>query len=145
MVAQRLYFEDAEIGDDIGPVQRVVDDSQVAEFVKVWRVQSEPSRFTDPEVARREGLPGPMVPGAMSVAMLSQLVLGWSTTVILKKIDVIFHQVVVHDVALTLKGAVTDKGVVDGEPQLECDLTIEDSEGATLVIGKATVALPTRG
>ena len=144
MAARRLYFEDAQIGDDIGPVQRVVTGSQVAEFVKVWRVQSEPSRFTDAEVARREGLPGPMVPGAMSVAILSQLVMGWSSTVTLKKIDVIFRQVVIHDLALTLKGAVTDKGMVDGEPQVECDLMIEGSEGAALVIGKATVALPTR-
>ena len=145
MAARLLYYEDAEIGDDIGPVQRVVSGAQVAEFSRVWRAESEPSRFSDAEVARREGLPGPMVPGAMSVAMLSQLVLGWSTTVTLKKIDVIFRQVVVHGVALTLKGAVTDKGMVDGEPQVECDLTIENSEGATLVIGKATVALPTRG
>ena len=145
MATRRLYYEDAEIGDDIGPVQRVVSGEQVAEFSRVWRTESEPSRFSDAEVARREGLPGPMVPGAMSVAMLSQLVLGWSTTVTLKKIDVIFRQVVVHDAALTLRGAVTDKGVVDGEPQVECDLTIENSEGATLVIGKATVALPARG
>ena len=144
MAPPHLYFEDAEIGDDIGPVQRVVSDAQVAEFVKIWSDRSEHSRFTDAEVARREGLPGAMVPGAMSVAMLSQLIMGWSGTVTLKKIDVVFRQVVFHNAALTLKGAVTDKGVVDGEPQVECDVIIENSEGVPLVIGKATVALPRR-
>ena len=144
MASRRLYFEDAEIGDDIGPVQRVVSDSQVAEFVKVWSNQSELSRFTDAEVARQEGLPGAMVPGAMSVAMLAQLITGWSSTVTLKKIDVVFRQVVFHNVALTLKGAVTEKGMVGGEPQVECDVIIENSEGVPLVIGKATVALPRR-
>ena len=144
MVIGSVYFEDVEIGDDIGPVQRVVTDAQVVEFVGVRGAQRDPSRFTDAEVARQEGLPGPMVPGAMSVAMLSQLATGWSDTVTLKKIDVIFRQLVLHNTDLQLVGAVTDKGVVDGEPQVECDLTIQGPDGSTLVIGKATVALPRR-
>jgi len=33
---------------------------------------------------------------------------------------------------------------VDGSPQLECDVVMENEEGTPLVIGKATVELPVR-
>ena len=139
-----LFFEDVEIGDEIGPVKRVVTDDQVKEYISLWGVGTDPNRFTDGEVARREGLPGAMVPGAMNSAMMSQLLTGWSPSVILKKLDVVFRQVVLHDTPLRIKGIVTDKEVVMGEPRLECDVFMEDEEGSPLVIGRATVSLPSR-
>ena len=144
MAEAGLHFEDTHIGDDIGPVRRVVTGEQVREFVRISGPEHGPSRFTDREVARRDGLPGPIVPGAMSVAMMAQLVTGWSSAVALRKVDVIFRQVVLHDAALEIKGIVTDKDVVDGEPRVECDIFVENEEGAQLVIGKATIQLPTR-
>ena len=140
-----LRFEDVEIGDDIGPVERVVSTEQVREFVKVWGAESGPSRFTDQEIARSEGLPGPIVPGAMNMAMMSQILTGWSPGVALKKLDVVFRQVVPHNAPLRLQGVVTDKRVVDGEPRIECDVFMENAEGSRLVIGRATAALPMRG
>ena len=144
MPTTMLYFEDVEMGDEFGPVERVVTDQQVTEFVEIRGMDRGPSRFTDPEVARHEGLPGPIVPGAMNVAMMSQLVTGWSPTVTLKKLDVVFRQVVPHNAPLILKGIVTDTNVVDGEPQLECDVIMENAEGARLVIGRAILVLPMR-
>ena len=145
MGSRDVYFEDVEIGDEIGPLHRVVTDAQVEDFVRVWAAQRDPSRFTDSDVARREGLAGPMVPGAMSVAMLGQLVTGWSKTVTLRKIDAIFRQIVLHNVELRLAAVVTDKAVVEGNHQVECDVTIENAEGGILVMGRATASLPSRG
>ena len=145
MGSRDVYFEDVEIGDEIGPLHRVVTDAQVEDFVRVWAAQRDPSRFTDGDVARREGLAGPMVPGAMSVAMLGQLVTGWSKTVTLRKIDAIFRQIVLHNVELRLAAVVTDKAVVEGDHQVECDVTIESAEGGILVMGRATASLPSRG
>ncbi len=140
-----LYFEDVEIGDEVGPVERSVTTDQVREFVQVRGAQPGPSRFTDPDTAKAEGLPGAIVPGAMSMALMSQIITGWSPSMVLRKLDVVFRQTVPHNAALKLQGIVTDKGVVDGQPQLECDVFMEDAEGTRLVIGKATVTLPTRG
>ncbi len=140
-----LYFEDVEMGDDVGPVERSVTTDQVREFVQVWEARSGPSRFTDPDAARAEGLPGAIVPGAMNMALMSQIITGWSPSMVLRKLDVVFRKTVPHNAPLKLQGFVTDKGVVDGQPQLECDVFMEDAEGTRLVIGKATVTLPARG
>ena len=145
MAGGDLYFEDVDIGDDLGSVERVVTDAQVSDFVKGWALETVPNRFTSSDVASKEGLPGPIVPGAISVAMMAQLLSAWSATVIFRKLDVVFRQLVLHNVPLHLKGVVTDKNVVGGEAQLDCDVFMEDQDGARLVIGNATVALPQRG
>ena len=142
-----LYFEDVEMGDEVGPIERSVTTNQVREFVQVWGASSGagPSRFTDPDTAKSEGLPGAIVPGAMNIALMSQIITGWSPSAALTKLDVVFRGMVPHNAALKLQGIVTDKGVVDGQPQLECDVFMENAEGTRLVIGKATMTLPTRG
>ena len=122
MATPALYFEDVQMGDEIGPVERMVTDDQVLEFVKLRGGGSGPSRFTDPGAARKAGVSAPIVPGAMSIALLSRLLTDWSPTVTVKKVDVMFRQVVPHNVLLQFKGIVTDKNVVDGEPRVECDV-----------------------
>ena len=140
-----LYFEQVEIGDEIGPIYRVVTEEQVNEFVRMIRGgRSGPRYFTDRNAAGEDGLPGLIVPGAMSTALLSQLLTGWSHTIILNKLDVIFRQVVLHNTPIQVRGIVIDKSVVDGEPQIGCDVIVENKERVQLVIGNATVVLPSR-
>ena len=145
MAEKELHFEDVEVGDDLGPVERTITDEQVQAFIEIWGAESGPSRFTSEEVAKGEGLPGMIVPGAMNVGVLSQLLTGWSSSVSLKMLDLMFRQMVRHNVPMELKGIVTDKNVVDGEPQVECDVWMEGPDGTRLVMGKAIVVLPTRG
>ena len=140
MAAGGLRFEEVEIGDEIGPVERTVSTAQVSEFVRIWGAESGASRFTDDEVARSEGLPGAIVPGAITIALMSQLLTGWSPTVTLRKLDVVFRQMVFHDTPLYIRGAITDKGEAGGG-RLECDVLMEDGEGSRLAIGRATVEL----
>ncbi len=139
-----LYYEDVEIGDDIGPVERTVSQEQVDAFLRIRGAMPWPSRFTDDAEARREGLPGAIVPGGMNIAMASQLLTGWSPTVDLKKLEVVFRQVVPHNTPIELKGVVTDKHIVDDEGCVECDVAIENEDGASHVIGNATIVLPRR-
>ena len=145
MAETELYFEDVELGDDLGPVERTITDEQVQAFVEMWGAESGPSRFTSEQVAIDEGLPGAIVPGAMSVGIISQVITGWSSNVTLKTLDLIFRQMVRHDIAYQLKGIVTDTNVVDEEPQIECDVWMEGPDGTRLVMGKAIVLLPMRG
>ena len=139
-----LYYEDVEIGDDIGPQERVVDVEQVRRFLSVRGETPGPSRFTSDEHAKAEGLAGAIVPGAMNITILSQLLTGWADTVRLRKLDVVFRGMVPHDKPLTLSGIITDKDIVDGVPRLECDVFLQNEEGTRLVIGNAIVVLPMR-
>ena len=60
------------------------------------------------------------------------------------KLDVIFQENGPPRHGPQAAGIVTDKQVINGRPQLECDLFVENPEGTRLVIGTATVTLPTR-
>jgi acyl dehydratase len=140
-----LHYEDVEIGDDIGPVERTVTGEQVREFVGIWVPGRDTSRFTQEETAREHGQPAPIVPGAMSMAVVSQLLTGWSSTVTLRKLDVIFRQMVLHNTPLSVGGVVTDKRLTDGNPEVECDVFIDDVQGNRLVMGQALVTLPRGG
>ena len=144
MGMKELYYEDVEIGDDIGPQERVVDVEQVRRFLSVRGGTPVDSRFTSDEYAKSEGLAGAIVPGAMNITILSQLLTGWADTVRLRKLDVVFRGMVPHNKPLTLSGIITDKDVVDGEPRLECDVFMQNEEGTRLVIGNAIVVLPMR-
>ncbi|MDA0771209.1 MAG: MaoC/PaaZ C-terminal domain-containing protein [Chloroflexi bacterium] len=144
-MSRELYFEDVEIGDDIGPVERTVNKDQVVRFLSVHQGRDTgPNRFTSEEAAEKEGLPNAIVPGAMNIAMMSTLLTGWADTARLKKLDVVFRGMVPHNKILTLAGIVTDKNVVDGEARLECDVFLQNDEGTRLIIGNAIVLLPTR-
>ena len=144
MSGDGVYYDDVDLGDEVGPVERMVSDDQVIEFTQVWGREEGPTRFTSREKAQSEGLPEAIVPGAMNIAIMSQLITAWSPTVRLVKLDVVFRSPVLHNRPLTLRGMITDKDIVDGKPQIECDVTMENEEGTPHVIGKAIVSLPVR-
>ena len=141
---KNLYFEDVEIGDDIGPIKRSVTDENVIEFVSVREKEITPSRFTSNEVANSEGMPEAIVPGPMNIALMSQILTDWSDTVCLLKIDVVFRQTVPHNNDLTFSGIVTDKDETGDSTKLECDVVMENSDGVKLVIGAGVIALPNK-
>ena len=141
---KNLYFEDVEIGDDIGPIKRSVTDEDVIGFVSVREKEITPSRFTSNEVANSEGMPEAIVPGPMNIALMSQILTDWSDTVCLLKIDVVFRQTVPHNKDLTFSGIVTDKDETGDSTKLECDVVMENSDGVKLVIGTGVIALPNK-
>lgn len=143
-MSAELYYEDVEIGDELDTIERIVTLEQVQSFLAIRGGVSGPSRFTDDAYAKSEGLPHAIVPGAMNTAMVAQLLTGWSPTVTVKKLDVSFRQVVPHNTPLELKGIITAKHVVDDEPQVECDVFLENEDGSMHVIGHAIVVLPRR-
>lgn len=138
------YFEDVELGDELGPLEKVADDASVGEFCEIW-LSSIAGRFTDHEAARREGLPGALVPGIMALAYMEQLLQQWAEGGSLRKLDVVFRQLVFHNVPLRVVGVVVDKEDGKESSLVECDVFLEDAQGSRLVGGKATVALPSRG
>ena len=84
-MSKNLYFEDVDIGDEIGPITRSVSDDDVIQFVSIREKKVAPSRFTSKEFANSEGLPEAIVPGPMNIALMSQVLTDWSETVCLLK------------------------------------------------------------
>ena len=141
---EKLYFEDVDIGDEIGPVTRTVSDEEVIQFVSIRDEKVTPSRFTSKEFANSEGLDEAIVPGAMNIALMSQVLTNWSETVCLLKIDVVFRGTVPHNKDLVFSGIITDKDETGESTKLECDIVMENSDGVKLGIGTGIIALPNK-
>ena len=141
---EKLYFEDVDIGDEIGPVTSTVSDEEVIQFVSIRDEKVTPSRFTSKEFANSEGLDEAIVPGAMNIALMSQVLTNWSETVCLLKIDVVFRGTVPHNKDLVFSGIITDKDETGESTKLECDIVMENSDGVKLVIGTGIIALPNK-
>ena len=138
--SKTLSYDDVEVGAELGPVIKSPTLEEVKTFCRAYRLK-EPNRFTDLEAANKEGVPHLIVPGAMSMAYLSQLITDWAPNVTIKRLDVIFRAPVKQEEPIQCMGVVTDKEVRDGENWLECDLYIENSEGQRAVTGKAIAVL----
>ena len=136
------YYEDVELGDELGTLEKDISDDVVEAFCRVRGTPS-PNRFTDPEQARKDGLSAPIVPGIMSMAMMAQLLTDWSTGGGVKDLDVVFRQPVLHQ-SVAITGVVTDKREEDGDHIVECDVELSDGERGRLIGGKAVISLPSR-
>ena len=131
-------FQDIELGDELPEYAPDVSLSAVrsfAEAVGIGRV----GRFTDHEKARREGLPGAIVPGIMSQGLLAAMIHKWAPGSQIRKLDTVFRAPIVVDSQARCRGVITET-----EPDtssVDIDLTIVNELGETRVLGTATVVL----
>jgi len=96
-------------------------------------------RFHDHEAARREGLPGAIVPGIMSQGILAALIHRWAPGARIVRIDTVFRSPILVDSRPRATGVVTDKN--EAARTVEIDLTIQNEAHESPVVGTATVAL----
>jgi len=130
-------FEDVEIGDDLPELRPDVSMEKVRRFARAAHMMA--GRFIDHEEAKAQGLPGAIVPGIMSQALLAAQIHAWAPGCRIRKIDTIFRAQILVDSAPISRGVVTD--VDDEERSLEIDLTIVNEAAETRVVGTATVVL----
>lgn len=97
-------------------------------------------RFTDHEAARKEGLPGALVPGILSQGYLAAMIHRWAPDAFIENVDTVFRAPVLVDQPHRISGVVTD--VDEAEGTVEIDLTLTNARGETRVFGTATVRLP---
>ena len=136
-----LHFEDIELGDEIGPVELVASDERVLTFCELWG-NLMPNRFTDQELAEASGLPGPIIPGVMSMAIMSQALTDWAGPESLKDLDLVFRQPVPHNKSLLISATVTDTRQENGENLIECDVLMTGAAGERYIGGTALLVLP---
>jgi acyl dehydratase len=98
-------------------------------------------RFTDHAAAKKEGLPGALVPGIMSQGFLSAMIHRWAPDAQVTNIDTVFRAPVVVDEVYKISGVVTD--IDEDSGLVVIDLTVSNEANETRVFGTATVKLPT--
>ncbi len=138
-----MFFEDIELGDEIGPLEKVAADEDVIDFCNLWGPPT-PNRFTDADEAAKSKLSGPIVPGIMTMALMAQLFTDWSSEDSLKDLNLVFRQSVPHNKTLIIGATVTDTRQEGEEHLIDCDVVMTGQESERYVIGTATVSLPSR-
>ncbi|MGH1492859.1 MAG: MaoC family dehydratase [Acidimicrobiales bacterium] len=131
-----MKYEDVELGDDLPAETPDVSMAKIVQFTEAANQKF--VRFTSHEAARAEGLPGALVPGIMSQALLAAMIHRWAPGSTIVKLDTVFRGPVVVDTQPTVTGAVTDTD--DDARTAEVDLTIMTEEGRTGVMGTAIVS-----
>jgi acyl dehydratase len=130
-------YEAVEFGEELPAQQPDVSLANVRRFTHAAGMTF--PRFHDHEAARKEGLPGAIVPGIMSQGILAALIHRWAPGAHILRIDTVFRAPVLVDSKPRATGVVTDKN--DAERTVEIDLTIQNEAHESPVVGTATVAL----
>jgi hypothetical protein len=98
-----------------------------------------PSYFVEEEVAQRQGLPGPIVPGTLSMGLLSRLVLSWLAPASMRSFEVNFRRPVRQGEHVRAVAIVTNVvGYPEGE-QVSLDIYVENADGDRPILGSAIV------
>ena len=132
------YVGDVEFGVELPVFEPDTSLDNVRRFTKAagW----EGPRFTDHEAARKEGLPGALVPGIMSQGFLAAMIHRWAPEGLIENVDTIFRAPVIVDERYTISGVVTD--IDEDQGVVEIDLTVTNAATETRVFGTATVRVP---
>jgi hypothetical protein len=132
-----LKYDDVEFGDELPEFLADVRLSTVRVFTDATGMSF--GRFNDHDEARKDGLPGAIVPGIMSQGIFSAFVHKWAPGCDIRKIDTIFRAPLVADTEVRVRGVVTDRD--DTARTIGLDLTMTNEADETPVLGTAVVAL----
>ncbi len=132
-----MTFDEVQIGSAIGPEHIFVSKDQTRKYARACGLDA--PRFTDDEGAKKEGLPGMILPGNMSLGLLSKVVTDWirGSSARLTRLSTTYRVPVQPDHTLTIQGFVTHS--YPESRQCEIDVWIENEDAERLVTGTATV------
>lgn len=132
-----MTFEEVRIGTPIGPEHIFVSKDQCRRYARACALDF--PRFTDDEAAKKEGLPGMILPGNMSLGLLTKFVTDWigDSGAKLVRLGTTYRVPVQPGHTVTLQGFVTH--TYPEQRQCEIDIWIENEESERLVTGTATV------
>jgi acyl dehydratase len=130
-------FPEVEEGDDLPTCIRFLAKDDVRAYARATDMYF--ARFTDDEAARREGLPGMIAPGNMSMGLITTFVESWSGAGTVRRLGTTFRGLVLPDRTIRLCGTVTQKD--ESTLTAEVDVWMENEDGERLVIGTATIGL----
>ncbi len=129
-----------EIGHEISRLEIVPSGDDVRRYATTANMPGQ--RFYSDEVARKEGLPGQILPGNMSMALVARMVSDWLPDARLAKLGVTFRGIVVPGKPIVCSGFVTDRREHDGRLELDCDVILEQG-GERRITGLAVLEIVT--
>ena len=132
-----MRFADVQEGDELPTRELFLAKEMVRAYARAANQWS--ARFTDDEGARKEGLPGMITPGNMSMGLLTGLIESWAGPGVLRRLGTTFRGLVLPGRTIHLCGTVTQKD--EATHTVELDVWLESDEGERLVIGTATIGL----
>ena len=144
MSKEQIYFEDLKVEDDIPAMMKNPSRAQLFMYSAIsWNVHR---IHYDRDFALTEEHPDVLVHGPLQGAFLGQFMTDWiSPYGTLKKLAYSNRGRVLPEEPFIMKGRVTGKES-EGELNLvSCDIWDENKAGEKVVVGSATVHLPSRG
>ena len=130
-------FDDVVEGDELPPHVFLLEKDQVRAYARACGIYF--SRFTDDEGARREGLPGMITPGNMSMGLLATYLERWAGAGSVRRLGTTFRGLLLPGRTIRLCAVVTERD--EAARTVEVDVWIESEDTERLVIGTATVRL----
>lgn len=138
-------FSTVEVGD-VFTDQYQPTGEHVATFFELTSAgtpRGQGGRFGDEAFARSEGLAKPIIPGTLSLGLMSRLVTTWmGSTGLVRKLDVSYRRPVQHDDELDAVCLVTEVKPEGEGGLVELDIYLENRRGERPLQGTATVLLP---
>jgi len=133
-------IEDVEFGAELPAFEPDTSLAHVRAFARAvgWGAGG---RFTSHDLARKEGLPGALVPGIMAMGFLTTMIHRWSPVAQVERIDTVFRAPLIADEPCSLSAVVTDMNTDNGT--VELDLAVKNPADETRVFGTARIRLPT--
>lgn len=142
-MAEQTYFEDVEVGAEIGPLEKNPTTQQLVRYAGAsgdfYQIHY------DKDFALGNGLPGVILHGALKNAFLGQLMTdfagehGW-----LRKLSVQYRGMDQPGAKVVARGKVSKKQIEGGDHIVECEIWLENAKGERTTPGRATVILPSR-
>ncbi|MFT7652823.1 MAG: hypothetical protein ACI9ON_003370 [Limisphaerales bacterium] len=133
-------ISEVEFGEELPTFEPDTSLTQTAAFAEAVGWGNGGGRFDNHEAARKQGLPGALVPGIMGLGFLTTTIHRWSDTAIVEKIDTVFRAPMLADEPVFIGAVVTD--INEEEGLVELDMTLKNSADETRVFGTAMVRMP---
>jgi acyl dehydratase len=131
-------YDDVLEGDEIDPHVFEHAKDHVRDYARACEIFF--PRFTDDEGARREGLPGMITPGNMSMGLIATYLERWAGPGTVRRLGTTFRGLLLPGRTVRVCGVVTERD--DARRSVEVDVWIENEDGERAVIGTATLSLP---
>jgi len=138
------HFEDLKVGDE---VLRLVKGDITRQSLVEWCAAENdyfPAHYDD-DVARRIGLPEPVIQGTYKYALLGQMLTRWlGGTGVLRRVKAEYRGWNVPGETIVCRGRVAALRRQDTTGLVELEVWVENAKGERSAFGVASVELPTR-
>jgi acyl dehydratase len=143
-MAQQLYWEDVQDGQDVPPYSQKVGYMELNRFAGA-NDELVPIHMDADYAKNVAKLPDVIVMGNLKLAYITNAISDWAGDegwieklfIEYRKMDLVNH-------TLTAKAKVTKKYQQEGRNLVDLDVWVENDEGETTTPGRATLRLPTR-